>query len=205
MRKFKNHYLDEGFSRLEEDIPLLFSAAFPFYENKMSGYFYNNRFKEKFFTSTLEHFEFIMDCLQGFHDNTEYLFEEFEKEYRRYFGDETTSFSPPIIYMFGKISYLPDNYCISSLNFNFISDFEEILLIDKYGHQISLSDQILNIYRNDFKLFFSVDNEEKFNPLELDSEEIYPDIHFELTNKEYLNDQGFYKELYNEMINQIFS
>ena len=153
------------------------------------------------------HFEdFFHWNLKDHKEDFERFIEEFEEEYQKYFGYEVTSFSPPFIFTLGKIYSNEHNLSISTSAFGYINEFEESFFINRNGDIVYLTEQILDIHRDEFKLFFLF-NEDEIDQIECwedDCEEVYPDLVIELRNKEYLNDQGFYRELYLEMIEQIF-
>lgn len=204
MNKGEKHTIQFGFSQLERDSSDLFFANYPFRGKKDDYEVYGEKFGVKSINQVVFRFEQVYKWYLRDITDVEELFATFEYEYRAFFKEETSGFSPIYLYSLGKIWGFEYDIFISPFDFSFISEVEENYLINKNGEYLVLSKHLIDLFQDDYKLFFILEDGEPLESGDFDQEEIYPDLFFELKNKEYLNDQGFYQELYQEIINQIF-
>lgn len=204
MNKGEKHTIQFGFSQLERDSSDLFFANYPFRGKKDDYEVYGEKFGVKSINQVVFRFEQVYKWYLRDISDIEELFENFENQYRKFFKEETSVFSPLWIFINGRLWEFEFDSFISPMNFSLISEFNESYLINRNGENLSLSEHLIDLFRDDFKLFFILEDGESLESGDFEQEEIYPDLFFELKNKEYLNDQGFYNEIYQEIINQIF-
>lgn len=207
-------------SKLTEDI---FYGIFPFPEKVDDVEWFGDKFGVKDFRDVLFYFENnywwyfeknykrylehrLDDNLYNypFFDiwGIENIFHDFEFSYKKFFKEETSGYNPVWIFRSGELYEFEFDPFISPLNFSYISEFSESFLVNREGDCLFLSEYLLSLFNQEINLFVIVEDDNDFE--NLGEEEIYPDLFFELKNREFLNDQGFYREIYLGAITELF-
>ncbi|MBN3519320.1 hypothetical protein JYB62_04840 [Algoriphagus lutimaris] len=136
----------------------------------------------------------------------DFILEKFEEVYREKFKLEIFHFPEPWL----TIPYLRFYHPfinITSISFQYIHPIHDIYVINRHGENLRISDYLILLFQEDIKLYFEIEENEKISDeIAIEYlEEVYPDLFFELSNRHMLNEHGYYAEIYNEIINQIFN